>query len=133
MVLEWSLDFAVADPTLKAEDIHDVAALDGTLDRIGRAASQPLVVEMVSAGGARLGIGLGAPNSVLVFNGSPDPPYLISAGNLGSRDEDVAFYLHGHWTEFAGDSLISHAAAREAAHRFLASGDRPDNVKWEEV
>jgi hypothetical protein len=80
-----------------------------------------------------LGIGLAAPKSVLSFNGSADPPYLLSTAGMGSAGADVAFYLHGHWTEFPASAQVANDEAREAARVFLATGARPGNVAWEEV
>jgi cobyrinic acid a,c-diamide synthase len=67
------------------------------------------------------------------FNQSADPPYFMSADDTGSPDEDVVFYLHGHWTEFPASALVKNEDTREAARRFLATGQRPDNVMWEEA
>jgi hypothetical protein len=133
MLIEWSVDFASPDPHVRTAEIRDANALDRTLDAIVRDASEPLIVELVSPDGSRLGIGLGPSSGVLTFQESADPPYFMSAGDIGLPDEDVAFYLHGHWTEFPGTALVANEHAREAARRFLATGDRPDNVMWEEV
>lgn len=113
--------------------VYDVETLDSALDAIATNASKPLIAELVDERGARLGIGLATRNSILSYNASPDPPYFLSAGGIGSADDDVVFYLHGHWTEFPGSALILEHDAREAARRFLAIGARPDNVTWEEV
>lgn len=52
---------------------------------------------------------------------------------MGSAGADVAFYLHGHWTEFPASAQVANDEAREAARVFLATGARPGNVAWEEV
>lgn len=131
--IEWSLDIREASPRLESVDLGDEHDLARILDEIEQKAPKPVIAEIVGSDGARLGIGLGAPNSVLAFNPSPDPPYFMSLGAADDPGEDAVFYLQGHWTEFPGTALVPNAAAREAASRFIATGDRPDNVEWEEV
>jgi hypothetical protein len=131
--VEWSLDVGTSSPRAESTEVRDAHELERVLDDIESSAPEPVVAELVAADGARLGIGLGGATSVLAFNASPEPPYFISAGEYGSADEDVVFYLHGHWTEFPGTARVSKAAAREAALQFLATGQRPGNVEWEEA
>ena len=131
--LEWSLDFGSSDPKLQATQVADRVALDRILDAIAEQASEPLIVELVSPNGARLGVGLGPRGGVLSFNDSSDPPYFVSAGNLGSSTDEVVFYHQGHWTEFPGSALVTIDDARDAARAFIATGKRPENVPWEEI
>jgi Immunity protein Imm1 len=131
--VEWSLDIGARSPRLRSAEVDGEHDLQQILDGIERDAPEPVVAELVAAGGARLGIGLGGPRSVLAFNPSSEPPYFMSVGNAGSADQDAIFYLHGHWTEFPMTALVPKAAAREAALQFMRTGDRPDNVVWEEV
>lgn len=131
--VEWSLDLSAASPRLESVEVGDEDNLRRVLDEIERNAPEPVVAEIVGRDGARLGIGLAAPKSVLAFNPSPEPPYFMSSGEVGEPDEDAVFYLHGHWTEFPGTALVSNTAAREAASRFIKTGNRPENVDWEEV
>ena len=133
MQVEWSLEIGAPRTRVELTTVRDERDLERVLDDIEREAPEPVVAELVAADGARLGIGLGGPSSVLAFNPSPEPPYLISLGDAGSLDGDAGFYLHGHWTEFPRTALVPNAAAREAARRFIRNGNRPDNVEWEEV
>jgi hypothetical protein len=131
--VEWSLDLSEPSPRLESVEVGDEHDLERVLDEIEQKAPEPVVAEIIGSDGARLGIGLGAPNSVLAFNPSPDPPYFLSSGEVREPNEDAVFYLHGHWTEFPGTAVVSNTAAREAASRFIKTGDRPENVGWEEV
>jgi Immunity protein Imm1 len=133
VLIAWSIDFASPDPHVRTAEIRDARALDRTLNAIACDASEPLIVELISPDGSRMGLGLATSSGVLTFQESADPPYFMSAGDIGLPDEDVGFYLHGHWTEFPGTALVANEDAREAARRFLATGDRPANVMWEEV
>lgn len=133
MRIEWSTDIGAAAPALESRALHDEKDLERILDEIGRSAAEPVVAELVAPDGARLGIGVGGPMSVLAFNPSSDPPYFLSVGDGGTRDEDAVFYLHGHWTEFPATALLPNPAAREAARQFVSTGERPEKIEWEEV
>lgn len=131
--IEWSLDVGSPDPQLQTAHVAERDAVDGILDGIADEANEPVIVELISPGGARLGVGQGAEGSVLSFNESPDPPYFVSAGGLGSPNDEVVFYLHGRWSEFPASALVANEDAREAARRFIGTGRRPENVRWQEV
>ena len=133
MRVEWSLDIGAPSPRLSSTEIVHDQDLARLLDDIERDAPERVIAEIVAPDGARLGIGLGGTRSVLVFNPSPQPPYFMSRGDTASTDEGPVFYLHGHWTEFPASALVPRAEAREAARRFVQTGDRPDNVSWQEV
>jgi hypothetical protein len=129
----WSLDVSSPDPQLQTAEVTNGDDLDRTLDAIADQATEPVIIELISSTGERLGVGLGAAGSVLSFTGTSDPPYFISTGNLGPQNDGVVFYLHGHWSEFPASALVTNQDAREAARRFVATGRRPDNVRWEDV
>jgi len=134
---EWSVDHESTAPGLEQAPVADADELERLLDRLvaEAAATQPFIVELVSSTGARLGVGLGAPaGSVLSFKESDDPPYYVSAGRPESASEsDVGFYYQGHWSEFPEEALLPMELARAAAKQFLATGERPKAVDWEEV
>lgn len=133
---EWSEDHEAANPRLRHVDIASPDELDDLLDRLDKIArdGEPIVVELISSSGGRLGVGLGAEHSVLTFKGSDDPPYFQSAGR-GSppSNEEVGFYFQGHWSEFPQEALVPARDARRAAQEFMASRSRPEAVEWEEV
>lgn len=134
---EWSVDHGSSDPRLEQAPVPDADELERLLDRLSAeaAATQPFVVEFATSAGARLGVGLGASaGSVLSFNQSDDPPYYVSAGRPESADDnDVGFYYQGHWSEFPEEALVPVELSRKAVEQFLATGERPEAVDWEEV
>lgn len=132
--LEWSFDHDSADPQIHGLGVEAIEHLEVMLDGLERAATErAIIVELVSSSGARLGLGIGRSDSVLSFKASDEPPYFVSFGKHSSGVEDVGFYFQGRWTEFAGWSLVPLEQARQAARHFVATGQRPENVKWQEV
>src|SRR4051794_10840189 len=111
MQVQWSLDIGSPSPRSRATVVPGEHELESVLDEIEHDAPQPVMVELVASDGARLGVGLGASNSVLAFNPSPEPPYFISVGDPDAAEEDPVFYLHGHWTEFPASALVPNSAA----------------------
>jgi hypothetical protein len=67
--IEWSVDHESTDPRLRQSAIVDPDDLERFLDELGEeaAATEPFIAELVKSAGARLGIGLGTPGSVLSF------------------------------------------------------------------
>jgi hypothetical protein len=112
--------------------VRSVQELDERLDELDRQAraDQPLVAGIERPDGAALSIGLGRDRSVLSFMASPDPPYFTSHDQEGESDGTVVFYYYGHWSEFPADAAVPMGDAREAARRFLSTGERPDNIDW---
>jgi hypothetical protein len=133
--IEWSVDHESTDPRLRQSAIVDPDDLERSLDQLGEeaAATEPFIAELVKSAGARLGIGLGTPGSVLSFKESDEPPYFVSVGRPDALDKDVGFYFQGRWSEFSERSLVPLELARKAARQFLSTGQRPDVVEWEEV
>lgn len=134
---EWSADHESSAPQVLAQRVADAEDLEGLLDRLSSeaAGSEPFVLDLVASTGARLGVGLGASSgSVLSFKESDDPPYYMSSGETALTGErDVGFYYQGHWSEFPEEAVVPVELAWRAAQQFLASGERPDAVDWEEV
>lgn len=135
--LEWVSDTGAGVPEVRARAIRSREQLDDALDEIERhaRANEPLIVDLISPLGASLRIGLGRQRSVLTFDsGSGMPPYLESSGDETNTNSDsIVFYYGGHWTEFPASALIPKEAAREAMKSFFQTGERPNNVSWEEV
>jgi len=115
--------------------ISSVAKLDELLDELSRQAEseKPFIVELVADNGATLSIGLGQPLSVANFvPASLDPPYMQSLGGDSSTDE-LVFYYQGDYSEFPPESAIPTQQARECLRQFLATGELPNNIAWQET
>lgn len=134
---EWSVDHDSTDPRLVQASVTDADELERLLDHLSAqaAAAQPFIAEFVTSNGARLGVGLGASaGTVLSFKESDDPPYYVSAGRPEwAGEEDVGFYYQGRWSEFSEEALVPTGLGRLATEQFLATGERPEAVEWEEV
>ncbi len=126
----WTIQWQAGQEPVVVESEEQLLQL--LADAEEDAAEQPLVVEIRSPDKAALTIGLGQEASIATFASSVAPPYYVSSGGPG-HDEPLVFYRYGHWTEFGSDAAISPDAAREAARRFVATGDRPSNIEWSEV
>ena len=74
-------------------------------------------------------IGIGREDTVLTFQDSADPPYLIS---MGDSDSDVVMFCWGNeWTEYLGRNVVPLDAGYAALREFLADTGRPTCVQWE--
>ena len=137
--LEWVADIASPAPTVKRSPIGSLSELDERLDRLyaEAEAGEPFIVELVQPQrGAALGMGLGKTASVLAFKQSELPPYYQSVGDaepLGGPHDLVVFYYQGQWTEFPAKGLVSMESARSAMRTFFQTGERPNNIRWEEI
>jgi len=106
--------------------------LDRELDRLNAeaSASEPMIVSAIHPGGAVLSIGLGRDSSYLNFAASPDPPYYSSLGDEAA-DGVVEFAYGGQPTEYPRNALVPLNVAREAARKFLKTGERPSGLRWQ--
>jgi Immunity protein Imm1 len=105
--------------------------LDRLREIAAHAGEAPPLVELYQPDGSSLAIGVGAERSVVTFIPSPDEPDWLSRG----EDDDGAppvFYLHGHYSDFSPDAAVPADAAVEAMRRFYATGQRPDNIAWQQ-
>jgi Immunity protein Imm1 len=117
--------------------VRTVSELDALLDRIdeeARRSGLPQAVALTGPGSAgSLTVVVGHDRSVLTHcPADGDPPYLSSVG-----DEDVerpfTFYVEGdHHSELHWRHSIPVAEAREAARRFLLTGDLDGRVRWDD-
>jgi hypothetical protein len=123
--LSWAEDASVP--------VYSVRELDERLDELERQAreAQPLVAGIERPDGTALSIGLGRDRSVLNYMSSLDPPYFTSHDPESDEDGTVVFYYYGHWSEYSADAAVPMDEAREAARRFLETGERPQNIDWQ--
>lgn len=101
------------------------------LDEIAAdAGDAPPLVELYQRDGSSLAIGVGRDRSVVTYIRSVEEPDWLSASD-DEQDEPMVFYLHGHFSEFPPDAAVPVADAVEAMRRFYATGQRPDNIRWQ--
>lgn len=137
--LEWVAELESPAPAIERTPIASLSELDARLDQIAAQAeaSEPLIAELVDLRrGGSLGIGLGRAGSVLAFKRSDLPPYYQSTGGTrasSSPNDFVVFYYQGQWTEFPARAVVSNESAREAMRIFFGTGERPENILWEDV
>ena len=118
--------------------LSSVEDLDAALNEASaeaRAKSKLNIVILSAPNRDWLGIVVGGDETVVSFNyGHGNPPYYASLGD-DKTDEPVltAFVGLEHHTEFPRRWVVSSAAGRQAAREFLASGGRPNSLRWEEL
>lgn len=95
------------------------------------AAEAPPLVELLMADGSSLAIGVGREQSVVNYIRSPDEPDYLSKGSEAAQEPPV-FYYHGTYSDFPPDAAVSAEDAYEAMRRFYRSGERPDNIQWQQ-
>lgn len=117
---------------LQVDSVEQLDVLLDQLDSEHHADEAILVVVESDDSGNTLTIGVGRNLSVLSFvPGSGDPPYYSSVGDEES-EELVTFRYMGESTEFPLRKCIPRELAREAVRHFAATGERSDQVSWEE-
>lgn len=119
-----------------SRSFDDVDELRTWLLMIHQAAlgEQPLLIDLEHASGATLSVGLGAPRSVLTFQATADPPYLVSQGpGLTTEAAGETFLRDGEPVEFESNESIAVELAVAAATDFMASGRLPMSIAWQEV
>jgi Immunity protein Imm1 len=118
------------EPVTSAEELEQLLA---RLDAAGRE-GEPFIAMLVHPEHGQLGIGLGSDTSIATFEGADgEPPYLISSGNGAPGEDDPAFFFEGEWSEFPATAAIPLTDALQAMAEFLASGERPSNLRWVET
>jgi hypothetical protein len=136
--LEWTTDTASEAPRLRRKAVETWGELAEILDEIDAEArrGEPIIVELIADSGLSLGVGLGAPQSILQINmSSPRPPYYESVAGSQSvaMDEGQVFYFQGHPIEAPPEALVSKEIARAAVRLFFETGERPTNLEWREI
>lgn len=119
----------------EAVEANSAAELDARLDELDRRAREndyPVIVDLVHSRGPVVTVGVGSDVSVLNYSASEDPPYFTSRNPESDQDGTVVFYYFGASSEFNADNVVPMSAAREAARRFFADGQRPDNLDWQQ-
>jgi hypothetical protein len=118
--------------------LSDVTALDSLLDEVSaeaRTVGRLNVVVLSAPNRDWLSLVLGGKETVVSFNyGHGNPPYYASVGATeGDEPMLTAFVGLEHHTEFPRRWVVPAAAGRQAAREFLATGQRPASLRWEEV
>jgi hypothetical protein len=82
-----------------------------------------------------LSIVVGGEETVVGYNyGHGDPPDCASAGEAQGDNPALTAYMGlEHHTEFPRRWVVSFAAGKQAAREFLATGKRPESIRWTEV
>jgi hypothetical protein len=92
-----------------------------------------LVVAITSPAGDDLTLGIGRDTTVVGWTSADgDPPHFVSRGSTEEGD-DLVFFYDGHWTDFPASRGIPVEDAFEAARLFVRTGERPTNIRWDEV
>jgi Immunity protein Imm1 len=113
-------------------------ALDAVLDEASAEAQAKgrLNIVLLSAPNRDwLSLVVGGDETVVSFNfGHGDPPYYASVGDAQTNELVLtAFVGLEHHTEFPRRWVIPTVAGRQAAREFLATGERPNSLRWEEL
>jgi hypothetical protein len=129
MVLEYG------EGPQRVAGIVTVEQLDKELDRItaeAESSARPYMVNLISAGGRVLGVGLGADYSVASWiDEDSEHPYLLSGGNLDVA-RPLEFFYGNQWSEFPPSGAIDVESARAAMREFLRTDALPRALKWTE-
>jgi hypothetical protein len=109
--------------------------LEERLNRIAEMTQpdRPTIVH-ICAHGHEVLVGLGGDTSFVQFGPeSGRPPYFVTVGD--ELAEGVAsFHLDGvHPTDIPRRCLVPSAEARHIVREFIATGQRPTGVMWEEI
>lgn len=95
--------------------------------------SDALVVAITSPAGDDFTLGIGRDTSVCGWtSASKDPPYFASRGP-NKDGPDLVFFYFGEWTDFPAGYGIPIEDAIKAAGEFVARGERPSTIEWQEV
>jgi hypothetical protein len=121
-----------------AKALTNYDELGDALDEVaGKAKSQDQLhlVELRASNGNCLSLVLGGNETVLIF-GRPeaDPPYWTSRGTCNSIDPVLTCYLLAvHHTEVPRRFVIPSGKGRNAVREFATTGERPNDIEWEET
>jgi hypothetical protein len=107
--------------------------LDQLLDSLTAEATEPTIVTLIDqTSGRALSLAVGGSHSVLNWIDENDPhPYWSSKGN-DDNEGLVSFHFGNQPSEFPRSVLVDSQVARDAAHEFLATGERPA-ISWQEL
>jgi hypothetical protein len=92
-----------------------------------------VLVSFTTPEGVFFEIGLGAPDSCAMFWESADPPYFWSRGQSLPEGPPVTFWYAGQQTEIPASVPIPRSVALAALREFMTTGQRPENLDWDET
>lgn len=118
--------------------VNSQAVLDAVLDEASaeaRARGKLNIILLAAPNRDWLSIVVGSEETVVGYNyGHGDPPYYASAGEAQTDYPVLTAYVGlEHHTEFPRRWVISFAVGKQAAREFLATGKRPESIRWTEV
>lgn len=96
---------------------------------------EPFLCELTTNSETRLTLGIGPGEGCVQYSSADgEPPYLMarSAKELPAGEE-MEFLAGGTLTPISGRFRIPMELIEETAARFLATGERSENVEWEEI
>jgi len=89
-----------------------------------------LLVSFTTPTGVFLAIGLGAPDSCVVYWESADPPYFQSRG-AATDPSAVTYYFGGQASELPCSVRIDRESAFWALAEYMRTGRRPQTISWD--
>lgn len=129
-ILEWS----ETQPRLELADADE---LDHAIDRLAlRYTSDHPAIVALYAHGYQVILGLGLPDSFVQVQQWDDPqtePIFATVGDIKATGTVAFYFLGSRETEIPRRHLVPAATARRLAKQFLESGNRSNEVAWEEV
>ena len=117
--------------------VHELAELDAVVAEAtseALRASLPNIIFVEVPNGNSVSMVVGAPDTVLCFSyAHQNPPYYVSKG-AAHTDEPVltAFVALEHRTEYPRRWVIPLPDGMRALHEFVATGNLPTSIAWEE-
>jgi hypothetical protein len=107
------------------------------IDELARRDNRPRIAVLTSDAEAQrapyLSIGLGAPDSVLVFEQGDDEQGGYSRGPRVGDVSEVSFAYGTGSSEYLGWMLIAKQTAIAAAVEFFRTGKQPTSVDWDDT
>lgn len=128
MVAEWGT-YGGWHETREVSTAADALALCAEIE--SRAEVGRVLLGLTSANGYFFGVLLGYERSSVMCWESADPPYFLSRGTDSGDPLDYAY--QGQHSEVPATSLIGRDAALRALAEFVATGERPESVGWDET
>lgn len=119
MKVQWT-----TSSTVTVSSPSELASVIETVRRLGR----PTMVHMEHDGKA-LSLGVGGPESVLTWMDADLTSY-HSVGDL-SRKGRIQVWNCDQLDDFFAELAVPEQVGIDAAMAFVATGERPDNVRWE--
>jgi len=112
--------------------IKDEAELRGLLGE-ARRQSPPGMGELVHDNGFKLLVGIAERGCIQHSPANDDVPYLMAVIADPLTGCDMEFMFDGELTEIPGNYAIPFDALEEIAVHFFRTGERSEDVDWEEI